>query len=127
MGPNFVTITKDEESPWYQMKPLLSTQLMAFFHSGQPVITNVKPQEDTKILPEDDEVVALIKEIIETRVRPAVQEDGGDIIYKGFDSGVVFLKMQGSCSGCPSSAVTLKQGIEKMLQHWVPEGENLAY
>jgi len=63
----------------------------------------------------------MIKEIMETRVRPAVQEDGGDIVFKGFQDGVVFLKMQGSCSGCPSSAVTLKSGIEKMLMHWIPE------
>ena len=95
---------------------------MNFFDSGQPVVTNEAPPQDTAITPEDNEVVAMIKEIIETRVRPAVQEDGGDIVYKGFVEGVVFLKMQGSCSGCPSSAVTLKSGIEKMLMHWVPEG-----
>jgi Fe-S cluster biogenesis protein NfuA len=96
---------------------------MDFFDSKKPLFTNELPPQDTAVLPEDSEVVAMIKEILETRVRPAVQEDGGDIVYKGFEDGVVFLKMQGSCSGCPSSSVTLKSGIEKMLMHWVPEGK----
>mmetsp|Transcript_26929 Transcript_26929/g.37942 ORF Transcript_26929/g.37942 Transcript_26929/m.37942 type:complete len:282 (-) Transcript_26929:45-890(-) len=120
-GSDFITVTKDSGVDWATLKPTIYSAIMSFFDSGQPVVTNEPAPQDTAITPEDDEVVAMIKEIIETRVRPAVQEDGGDIVYKGFVDGVVFLKMQGSCSGCPSSAVTLKSGIEKMLMHWIPE------
>jgi len=72
-------------------------------------------------LPEDSEVVAMIKELIETRIRPSVQDDGGDVLYLGFIDGVVFVQLQGACSGCSSSSITLKNGIERMLQHWIPE------
>lgn len=100
---------------------------MDFFATGQPVMTeDVLPASDTAPDPQDDEVVSMIKEILETRVRPAVQDDGGDITYKGFQDGVVFLKMQGSCSGCPSSSVTLKSGIERMLMHWIPEVQGVV-
>ena len=77
--------------------------------------------QDTQILPEDSEVVAMIKELIETRIRPSVQDDGGDVLYLGFIDGVVFVQLQGACSGCSSSSITLKNGIERMLQHWIPE------
>jgi len=117
----FVTVTKSEESDWATMKPQIFGAVTDFFAMGKTLEQDDKPSEDTAISPEDTEIVAMIKEILETRVRPAVQEDGGDIVYKGFTDGVVLLRMQGSCSGCPSSAVTLKQGIEKMLMHWVPE------
>ncbi len=115
------------------MKNLIFSVIMDYLSSGKPIVEEPKqttnadgtttPVVDPNLpQPEDSEVVSMIKEIIETRVRPAVQEDGGDIVYRGFEDGVVFLKMQGSCSGCPSSAVTLKSGIEKMLMHWIPEG-----
>lgn len=94
---------------------------MEFFSSNEPILLETLPISDTTILEGDSETVAMIKELIETRIRPSVQDDGGDIIYKGFIDGVVFLKLQGSCSSCPSSSITLKSGIEKMLMHWIGE------
>lgn len=98
---------------------------MDFFSSGEPLImdSNTLASMDTAIHEDDSETVAMIKELLETRIRPAVQDDGGDIEYRGFDpeTGIVKLKMQGACSGCPSSSVTLKSGIENMLMHYVPE------
>jgi Fe-S cluster biogenesis protein NfuA len=94
-----------------------------FFASGQPIVIESEVAQDTAPNEGDSEVVSMIKEILETRVRPAVQEDGGDIEYKAFEQGVVFIKMQGSCSGCPTSSVTLKGGIERILTHWIPEGK----
>lgn len=92
-----------------------------FFNSGTPVYTDELPVSDTTILDTDDDTVAMIKEIIETKIRPVVQEDGGDLIYRGFEDGIVLLQMQGSCKGCPSSSITLRNGIENMLCHYVPE------
>jgi len=124
-GTDFITVTKDLGSDWTNMKPLVFATIMDFYTSGKPLMSTdasqTSSEKSTAIQPEDSETVAMIKEILETRVRPGVQEDGGDIQYRGFQDGVVYLKMQGSCSGCPSSAVTLKSGIEKMLMHWVPE------
>src|SRR5918992_4435759 len=93
---------------------------MEHFTAGRPVI-NPEAPASAEAAEEDDEVVAQIKELLETRVRPAVAQDGGDIIFRGFEDGVVYLHMQGSCSGCPSSTATLKMGIENMLRHYVPE------
>jgi len=110
---------------WHYLKPQIFSIISDFYASGKPLLSTEASQnaaeKSTVIQPEDSETVAMIKEILETRVRPGVQEDGGDIQYRGFQDGVVYLKMQGSCSGCPSSSVTLKNGIEKMLMHWVPE------
>ena len=96
---------------------------MDFFDSNQPVLVDQPIITDTTILDDDDEVVAMIKELIEARIRPAVQEDGGDIRYIGFeeDTGIVTVQLAGSCVGCPSSSVTLKQGVENMLMHYIPE------
>lgn len=120
-GSNFISVGKDEEKEWAVLKPQIFQTIMDFFSSGQPVVTEAPVREDTAIQPDDSEVVQMIKELLETRIRPSVQEDGGDIVYKGFEDGIVFLQMQGSCSGCPSSTVTLKSGIERMLMHWIPE------
>jgi len=127
-GPDFVTVSKDPESPWPIIKPEVYSMLMEHFTSGQPLFRseedkgNAGPQ-DTLILDTDSETVAMIKELLETRVRPAIMEDGGDIEYKGFseEDGVVRVKLKGSCRGCDSSTVTLKSGIERMLMHYVPE------
>lgn len=126
-GPDFVTVSKDETQPWGLMKPEIFSILMEHFTSGKALFkegtaADEGPQ-DTKVLDTDTEVVAMIKELLDTRVRPAIQEDGGDIEYKGFeeDSGIVKLKLKGSCRGCSSSSVTLKSGIERMLCHYVPE------
>jgi len=123
-GPDFITVTKyDEEGyEWKLMKPEIFAVIMDFFSSGLPIIhADVETSGSTEILDDDDDTVAMIKELLDTRIRPTVQEDGGDIIYIGFDDGVVKLKMQGSCTSCPSSVVTLKNGVQNMLQFYIPE------
>ncbi|XP_058839403.1 NFU1 iron-sulfur cluster scaffold homolog, mitochondrial-like [Topomyia yanbarensis] len=120
-GPDFVTISKHEDAEWRLIKPEVFAVVMDFFASGLPVVTDAKPTGDTQINEDDDETVQMIKELLDTRIRPTVQEDGGDIIFMGFDDGVVKLKMQGSCSSCPSSIVTLKNGVQNMLQFYIPE------
>ncbi|CAL9768879.1 unnamed protein product [Musa acuminata subsp. burmannicoides] len=124
-GSDFVTVTKSEEASWDFLKPEIFAAIMDFYSSGKPLLldSNVAAYIDTAIHEDDSEIVAMIKELLETRIRPAVQDDGGDIEYRGFDpdSGIVMLRMQGACSGCPSSSVTLKSGIENMLMHYVPE------
>uniref|UniRef100_A0A182PZJ4 NFU1 iron-sulfur cluster scaffold homolog, mitochondrial n=1 Tax=Anopheles farauti TaxID=69004 RepID=A0A182PZJ4_9DIPT len=120
-GGDFVTISKQEDAEWRLIKPEVFAVIMDFFASGLPVVTNAKPNPDTQVNDEDDETVQMIKELLDTRIRPTVQEDGGDIIFMGFDDGVVKLKMQGSCSSCPSSIVTLKNGVQNMLQFYIPE------
>lgn len=117
-----ITVTKwDDDTDWAVMKPEIFAVIMDFFAANLPVLTNQKPSGDTEINEEDDETVALIKELLDTRIRPTVQEDGGDIVYCGFEDGVVKLKMQGSCSSCPSSVVTLKHGVQNMLNFYIPE------
>nr|XP_010909655.1 nifU-like protein 4, mitochondrial [Elaeis guineensis] len=124
-GSEFVTVTKSEGASWDFLKPEIFAAIMDFYSSGKPLFldSNVAASMDTAIHEDDSEIVAMIKELLETRIRPAVQDDGGDIEYRGFDpdTGIVKLKMQGACSGCPSSSVTLKSGIENMLMHYVPE------
>jgi Fe-S cluster biogenesis protein NfuA len=120
LGGDFITVTKTEGSDWSQMKPTVLTAIMEHFISGQPIV-NGAPDEPATSGGDDSEAVSAIKELLETRVRPAVAQDGGDIIFEEFVDGVVYLHMQGSCSGCPSSTATLKSGIENMLRHYVPE------
>ena len=119
LGSDFVTVTKDGEADWHVMKPAVLGALMEHFTSGDPAVR--EPDADVAADAEDDEITAQIKELIDTRVRPAVAQDGGDIVFHKFEDGVVYLHMQGSCSGCPSSTATLKAGIENMLRHYVPE------
>lgn len=121
-GPDFITITKhDDDVSWKILKPEIFATIMDFFASGLPILTEGTPSSDTQINEEDDETVQMIKELLDTRIRPTVQEDGGDIIYMGFENGIVKLKMQGSCTSCPSSIVTLKNGVQNMLQFYIPE------
>ncbi|XP_019192532.1 PREDICTED: nifU-like protein 4, mitochondrial [Ipomoea nil] len=124
-GSDFVTVTKSDDASWDLLKPEIFAAIMDFFSSGKPLFldSNTAASMDTAIQEDDSETVAMIKELLETRIRPAVQDDGGDIEYRGFDAetGIVKLRMQGACSGCPSSSVTLKSGIENMLMHYVPE------
>lgn len=126
-GPDFITITKaDVEMEWKVIKPDVFAAIMDFFTSGLPVVNeDSKPSPDTAPSDDDDEVVAMIKELLDTRIRPTVQEDGGDVVYRGFEDGVVKLKLQGSCTSCPSSIVTLKNGIQNMLQFYVPEVDSV--
>jgi Fe-S cluster biogenesis protein NfuA len=121
-GQDFITITKSGAKDWAVLKPAVLGVIMEHFVSGQPILAAegaAPPSGDAA--EEDDEIVAQIKDLLETRVRPAVAQDGGDIIFHSFEDGVVYLHMQGSCSGCPSSTATLKMGIENMLRHYVPE------
>ena len=119
LGSDFITVTKSGDSDWFQLKPAVLASIMEHFTAGLPVVTGT--QETTASETEDNEVVTAIKELLETRVRPAVAQDGGDIIFEDFEDGIVYLHMQGSCSGCPSSTATLKAGIENMLRHYIPE------
>jgi Fe-S cluster biogenesis protein NfuA len=123
-GSDFISVTK-REGEWKHLKPAILGAVMEHFTQGLPLLesTSEERAEEESFSEEDAEVVEQIKELIETRVRPAVAQDGGDIIFKGFDgaSGVVSLHLQGSCAGCPSSTMTLKNGIENMLRHYVPE------
>jgi len=123
-GGDFITVTKydDEGVEWKVMKPEIFATVMDFFNSGLPVVhEGAEISGDTEIYDDDDDTVQMIKELLDTRIRPTVQEDGGDIVYMGFDDGVVKLKMQGSCTSCPSSIVTLKNGVQNMLQFYIPE------
>ncbi|XP_063051267.1 NFU1 iron-sulfur cluster scaffold homolog, mitochondrial [Engraulis encrasicolus] len=127
LGPDFITITRaDETMEWKVIKPDVFATIMDFFTTGLPVLNEEATQQaDTAPSDDDDEVVAMIKELLDTRIRPTVQEDGGDVLYRGFEDGIVKLKLQGSCTSCPSSIVTLKSGIQNMLQFYVPEVESV--
>lgn len=118
-GADFISITKSDEADWSLLKPSVLGAIMEHFVTNQPLFfgDSSADVEDA----ETDPIVREIKEIIDTRVRPAVAMDGGDIIFESFKDGVVYLRLQGACSGCPSSSVTLKSGIENMLKHYVPE------
>ena len=128
-GSYFVSVTAAPGVDWSQLKPQVAAILLDHFIGGMPLFAG--PHAGDISVPADDEIgdddpadadiVAQIKDLIETRVRPAVANDGGDIIYRGFRGGVVYLSMQGACSGCPSSSATLKHGIESLLKHYVPE------
>jgi Fe-S cluster biogenesis protein NfuA len=123
-GADFITVTKSEDTEWQVIKPLVLGAIMDHYTSGQPIMAEGAATDESDLMEDDDadpDVIDQIKELIETRVRPAVAQDGGDIIYKGFKGGTVYLHMRGACAGCPSSTMTLKSGIENMLRHYVPE------
>lgn len=122
-GGDFITINKAEDAEWAILKAELFAVIMDFFASGLPIISKSAQtnSSDTAINDEDDEITVMIKELLDTKIRPTVQEDGGDILFLGYADGVVKLKMQGSCSSCPSSIVTLKNGVQNMLQFYIPE------
>jgi len=128
-GRDFVSVTLGHGAAWSDAKPQVIAVLLDHFVSGSPLFTPADasaisvPAEDEDFGDDaaDADIVAQIKDLLETRIRPAVANDGGDIVYRGFREGVVYLQMQGACSGCPSSSATLKQGIESLLKHYVPE------
>ncbi|MGB8274630.1 MAG: NifU family protein [Alphaproteobacteria bacterium] len=123
LGADFITVTKTPDKEWYLLKPAVLGAIMEHFTTGEPMVLGEAGQSGVaaEAHEDEDEIVAQIKELLDTRVRPAVAQDGGDIIFQGFENGVVYLHMQGSCSGCPSSTATLKAGIENMLRHYIPE------
>ena len=121
-GNDFVTVTKADGNEWDHMKPAILGAIMEHFQSGKPVMLGeAQASGHAEHDGEDAEIVGQIKELLDTRVRPAVAQDGGDITFHGFERGVVYLHMQGACAGCPSSTMTLKMGIENLLKHYVPE------
>ena len=127
-GYDFVTVTKDDSVEWQHMKPAILGAIMEHFMSGAPVMSAAGPSASQQADEAgefydkaDEEIVITIKELLDTRVRPAVAQDGGDITFRGYENGTVFLNMKGSCAGCPSSTATLKHGIQNLLRHFVPE------
>ncbi len=124
LGGDFVTVTKAEGVDWQALKPQVLGAIMEHFVADRPMLVDDDGDllnEEEEVSPDDQEVVSQIKELLDTRVRPAVASDGGDIVFRGYRDGIVRLHMQGACSGCPSSSATLKHGIENMLRHYVPE------
>ncbi len=122
LGPDFVTVTKAEGVDWGHIKPAVLGAIMEHFQSGQPVIEGDQGTVGHAAHDGPDAgIVSQIKDLLDTRVRPAVAQDGGDITFHGFERGVVYLHMQGACAGCPSSTMTLKMGIENLLRHYIPE------
>ncbi|MCI5097322.1 MAG: NifU family protein [Rhodobacteraceae bacterium] len=122
-GSDFVTVTKTDAVEWDHIKPAILGAVMEHFQSGQPVMDSdgTVASGHAEHTGENAEIVDQIKELLDSRVRPAVAQDGGDITFHGFDRGVVYLHMQGACAGCPSSTLTLKMGIENLLRHYIPE------
>ena len=120
-GTDFVTVTKADAVDWGHIKPAILGAIMEHFQSGAPVIEGEQAAAHQAHDGPDGDIVKQIKELLDTRVRPAVAQDGGDITFHGFDRGVVYLHMQGACAGCPSSTLTLKMGIENLLRHYIPE------
>src|SRR3712207_6647940 len=131
-GRDFISVTAGPGVEWRDLKPEILNILLDHFSSGAPLFKpgsaagiTIAGESEVEDSPEDAEIVAQIRELIETRVRPAVAQDGGDIVYRGFREGTVFLALHGACSGCPSSTMTLKNGIEGLLKHYVPEVETV--
>ncbi|MAS13592.1 MULTISPECIES: NifU family protein [unclassified Nitratireductor] len=126
-GYDFITVTKEDGPDWQHLKPAILGTIMEHFMSGQPVMAKaglggLPVSEDGEFYDEaDEQIVSTIKELLDTRVRPAVAQDGGDITFRGYEKGTVFLHMKGACAGCPSSTATLKHGIQNLLHHFVPE------
>jgi Fe-S cluster biogenesis protein NfuA len=125
LGSDFISVTKSENSNWNTLKTEVLTTIMEHFVAGKPIMLDSDAKVEEANNDADSDVVKQIKELIETRVRPSVAQDGGDIIFHSFEDGVVKLELHGSCSGCPSSTITLKNGIENMLKHYVPEVESV--
>ena len=121
LGGDFITVTKSDLADWQALRPEVLGVIMEHFVAGRPVVESAASAADEDVAPEDAEIAEQIKDLLDTRVRPAVAMDGGDIVFRGYRAGVVSLHMQGACSGCPSSSATLKHGIENMLKHYVPE------
>jgi Fe-S cluster biogenesis protein NfuA len=122
LGTDFVTVTKADAVAWEHVKPAILGAIMEHFQSGEPALDGAAAESGHAAHDgPDSEIVEQIKQLLDTRVRPAVAQDGGDITFHGFDRGIVYLHMQGACAGCPSSTLTLKMGIENLLRHYIPE------
>ncbi len=122
LGATYISVTKQETYEWYVLKPAIIGIIMEHFVNNAPIYTGKAAEIDN----DSDPIVKQIREIIDTRVRPSVAMDGGDIVFESFKDGIVYLKLQGACSGCPSSTATLKSGIENMLRYYVPEVQEVC-
>jgi len=118
-GADFISVAKAEAADWQDLEAVVAQGIAAHFAAGEPVV--IAAEEPGAVTEDDDEVVGQIKELLDTRIRPSVALDGGDIVYRGFERGVVYLSLQGACVGCPSSTATLKMGVENLLKHYVPD------
>ena len=115
---NFLTVKKEKKASWDSLKPMIISHLNDYFEKTEdPILVDVKKEKES----DDDETIAKIKDVLDTKIRPAVARDGGDIKFKSFKNGVVKVELQGACSGCPSSIMTLKQGVQNLLKHYVKE------
>ncbi len=121
LGADFVSVSKNEAAAWYQLKPAVLAEIMDHFTAGEPVLAGAEEAAAECEANYADGIEGRIRELLDTRVRPAVAMDGGDITFEGFEDGVVYLHLKGACSGCPSSTATLKSGIENMMRHYIPE------
>jgi Fe-S cluster biogenesis protein NfuA len=128
LGADFISVSKSSKTEWVLLKPRIMASIMDFYSSGAPVIANAAnvsnnnaPKIDENLSDEDKQIVSTIIELLDERIRPAVAQDGGDIIFHQYKEGIVYLEMHGACAGCPSSTITLKAGIENMLKHYIPE------
>jgi Fe-S cluster biogenesis protein NfuA len=126
LGSDFITVTKGDVE-WQHIKPALLGAIMQHFTSGAPILSDTVTEDASapEVAAEDEAVVGQIMELLDTRVRPVVAQDGGDITFQGYDKGIVYLNMVGACAGCPASTQTLKHGVENMLKHFVPEIEEV--
>lgn len=127
LGADFITVTKSN-GEWHHLKPMILGAIMEHFTSGRPVMLAEGASAGGHVYDadgDDGDIVAQIIELLDTKVRPAVAQDGGDIVFRSFSEGVVYVHLQGSCAGCPSSTITLKNGIENMLKHYIPEVEEV--
>ena len=121
LGSDFISITKKENIEWQELKPLILSQIMQHYMSGESIIEEIKDDISLELSEEDKEIATQIEDLLETRVRPSVASHGGDIVFHSYSEGIVELEMRGACSGCPSSMATLKMGVENMLKHYIPE------
>jgi Fe-S cluster biogenesis protein NfuA len=119
-GGDFISVTKSSAKDWMQLKPLILAAIFEQFSGDQPILM-VRPDEIPTQEGDHNPVISQIRELLETRIRPAVARDGGDVVFRSFDRGIVYLQMRGACSGCPSATMTLKMGIENMLRHYIPD------
>lgn len=128
LATDFISVSKSDEEDWQHLRPAVLGAIMEHFMSDAPVVTDMQPQQgsdEESYAEEDADTVKTIKELLDTRVRPAVAQDGGDITFQGYKDGVVYLHMRGACAGCPSATATLQQGIENLLRHFVPEVQSV--
>ena len=123
-GNDFISITKNENINWDEIKTFILSNLVDYFIAGLPVVNEVNTDKKKKNK-SNSKIEEQIIELLDSKIRPAVAQDGGDIVYNKFENGIVYLELHGACQGCPSSTITLKQGIENMLKHYIPEVESV--